>query len=176
MRKILLYIFFVIVIFYFVQTKFNIFDISFDGSSPKKEQIEQNVDSKKEENSTNTVEITNMDENSIVVSVDVADDDAERAQGLSGVSLLGDYEGMLFVMPNEAYHGFWMKDMLIPLDFLFIDQKGFIVDIKEDVSPCGVTVCDAFTASSPFKYVIEVNSGFIKKNRVGIGNSVLFNI
>lgn len=172
MRKILLYIFFVIIIFYFVQDRLSIFDVSFNGQKG-----EENGEAKNNiENDENTVEIYNKDGNSVIVRVDVADDDIERAQGLSGRSLLGDYEGMLFIMPNEAYYGFWMKDMLIPLDFLFVDGDGFIVDIKEDVQPCGNDVCTSFSSSTPFKYVIELNSGFIQSNNIGVGNSVIFDI
>jgi uncharacterized membrane protein (UPF0127 family) len=173
MGKILLYIFFVVVIFYFVQDRFDIFDISFNGEEEKI--VEESNDESKTEG--NRVEIYNKDGDSLVVDVDVADDAPERSQGLSGRSVLGDYEGMLFIMPNEGFHGFWMKDMLISLDFLFIDTEGFIIDIKENVVPCGgVGVCPAFSASSPFKYVIELNSGFIQNNRIEVGNSVVFKI
>lgn len=171
MKKILLYIFFVIVIFYFVQDRFDIFDISFENEEEKKQDV---ADEKKVVE--DTVEIYNMDNDSLIVRVDVADDNIERAQGLSGRSVLGDYDGMLFIMSTEGYHGFWMKDMLISLDFLFLDSKGFIVGMKENVPPCGSNVCNSFTSSVPFKYVIELNAGFIQKNGIDIGNSVVFNI
>lgn len=171
MKKILLYIFFVIVIFYFVQDRFDIFDISFEKDEEKKQDV---ADEKKVVE--DTVEIYNMDNDSLIVRVDVADDNIERAQGLSGRSVLGDYDGMLFIMSTEGYHGFWMKDMLISLDFLFLDSKGFIVGIKENVPPCSSNVCNSFSSSVPFKYVIELNAGFIQKNGIDIGNSVVFNI
>ncbi len=174
MKKIILYIFFVVVIFYFVQDRFDIFDISFDKGKEEKQQEETPTDSEKV--IEDSVEIYNRDNDALVVRVDVADDQNERAQGLSGRSVLGDYDGMLFVMPSEAYHGFWMKDMLISLDFLFLDSKGFIVGTKENVPPCGSGICNSFSSSSPFKYVIELNAGFIEKNRIDIGNSVVFNI
>ncbi len=174
MHKIILYIFFVIIIFYFVQDRFDIFDVSFEKEKGSIQEEKNPTDT--EEVVEDTVEIFNIDNNSVIVKVDIADSQDERAQGLSGRSVLGDYEGMLFIMPNEGYHGFWMKDMLISLDFLFLDSKGFIVGMKENVPPCGSSVCNSFTSSVPFKYVIELNAGFIQKNGIDIGNSVVFNI
>ena len=174
MGKILLYIFFVIVIFYFVQDKFDIFDISFDDGKKKVEEIIKGDD--EEEDKEDNIEIYNLDGDPIVVKVDVADEDAERVQGLSGRGVMGDYEGMLFIFEKEGLYNFWMKDMLIPLDFIFIDDHGFVVDTMERVSPCTSDMCPMFSSDSPFKYVVEVNSGFVESNRIGVGNSVVFNI
>lgn len=171
MGKILLYVFFVIVIFYFVQDRFDIFDISFD-EGEKIGDIIKGDETPKED----SVEIYNGEGKAVVVRVDVADEDDERVQGLSGRGILGDYEGMLFVMDKQDQYGFWMKDMLIPLDFIFIDSEGFIVDTMEKVQPCTEDECPSFSADSTFKYVIEVNSGFIENNRIVVGNSVVFNI
>lgn len=171
MKKILLYMFFVIVIFLFVQKEFNIFDISFN-SEKKTEDVKT-----KNEEQENTIEFFNEDGKVLIVQVDIAENENERAQGLSGRAILGDYEGMLFIMPQQQYHKFWMKDMLIPLDMVFIDEEGFIVDIKENVQPCENNgICTSFTAHSPFKYVVELNSGFIESNRVKMDTNVIFNI
>ncbi len=169
--KVLLYIFFVVIIFIFVQERFDIFDISFKGEDQKKEEGEE--EEKKDEN---IVEIYNEEGNTILVRVDIADDNEERRLGLSGRRNLGDYEGMLFIMNKEELSSFWMKDMLISLDMIFIDSKGFIVDIKEGLKPCEKTSCPNIYPSSPFKYVLEVNSGFSRLNRVVVGNSIVFNI
>lgn len=169
--KILLYIFFVFVIFYFVQDKFSIFDIKF---VDKEEKVEQSDEQKEE--SESTVELYNSDGKSLIVTVEVADTNAQRLQGLSGRRYLGDYEGMFFIMDTEGYSGFWMKDMYIPLDIIFIDSDGFIVDIHENLQPCVPTSCPTVMSSDVFKYALEVNAGFAESNRVGIGNTVLFHI
>jgi len=84
---------------------------------------------------------------------------------------------MLFVMEKEEISPFWMKDMLISLDMLFIDSEGFIVDIKEGLKPCeSIYKCPNIYSGAPFKYVLEVNSGFVRINRVVVGNSMIFNI
>ena len=153
-----------------MQDKFNIFDIKLVEEKENANEVEQ----KAEEESF--VEIYNQDGKSLIVSVEVADTNAERVQGLSGRKYLGDYEGMLFIMDSVSGSSFWMKDMYIPLDILFIDEKGFIVDIHEDMQPCEPGYCPNITSSDVYKYALEVNAGFCKENRVGVGNTVLFNI
>ena len=92
--KVVLYIFFVAVIFFFVQDRYGIFDISFKGSQEKKEEQGE----VEEVSGDSSVEISNEEGNTIVVKVDVSDTDEKRALGLSGRKNLGDYEGMLWVL------------------------------------------------------------------------------
>lgn len=168
--KVILYIFFVAVIFYFVQDNFGIFDISF------RQKGDQRNFQKEEIKGENTVEIYNEEGDPIVVKVDIAETEDQRRIGLSGRRSLGDYEGMLFVMDEVGTYAFWMKDMLIPLDIIFIDSKFFIVDIKEEEQPCGSGYCPSIYSDVPFMYVLEVNAGFAKANRIVVGNSMVFNI
>ncbi|MDX9739000.1 MAG: DUF192 domain-containing protein [Candidatus Dojkabacteria bacterium] len=170
--KLLLYILFVAVIFLFVQDRFNIFDIDFRDSGGN----EEDVGEEKTEGERESVELYNEDGKTILVTVEVADTELLRMTGLSGRRNLGDYEGMLFIMDSEAISGFWMKDMYIGLDIIYIDSKGFIVDIKENLKPCEVNYCPTVYSNEPFKYVLEVNEGFSESNRVRVGNSVIFNI
>jgi len=109
----------------------------------------------------------------IRVDVDIADTDVERSRGLSGRKYLGDYEGMLFVYESEVSNPFWMKDMLIPLDIIFIDNDDFIVDIKENQQPCEENYCPSISSSEPFQYVLEVNSGFCEENSIEEGYRVV---
>lgn len=169
--KLLLYIIFVAVIFLFVQDRFNIFDVDFRDTGSK-----EKVEEEKEVDGVESVELYNEDGKSVLVTVEVADTELLRMTGLSGRRNLGDYEGMLFIMESEAISGFWMKDMYIGLDIIYIDSKGFIVDIKENLKPCEENYCPTVYSNEPFKYVLEVKEGFSEINRVRVGNSVIFNI
>lgn len=167
--KILIYIFFVIGILYFVQGKYNLFEIS--------TKDETNILEESESLDEPSIEILNGESKKILVKVEVADTPQLRALGLSGRSLLGDYQGMLFVMDENEIHSFWMNDMLIPLDIIYIDIEGYIVDIFENELPCTSSFeCESISSSFASKYVLEVNGGFVKENMIVVGNQVIFNI
>ncbi len=170
--KILLYIGLVVGIFYFVQNKYSLFDISFNNFKDIKlvEQV------KEEREDGNTLEIINNDKRSIIVQVEIANNPDLRSSGLAGRSQLGDYQGMIFIFDKEDRYSFWMYDMLIPLDIIYIDSRGVIVDILKNQLPCSDQDCPSIVSPKPFKYVLEVNSGFSRVNRVDIGNEVIFNI
>src|SRR4051812_42406436 len=54
------------------------------------------------------------------VAADIADTETLREKGLSGRQSLSDTQGMLFIFQEEGIHSFWMKDMLIPLDMIWL--------------------------------------------------------
>jgi len=173
--KLLLYIIFVAGIFYFIQNKFNLFDISFINDIKIEKLFKENNKSENTTEEFTDVQIVTGDGKKANLKVEIADSTEERALGLSHRKYLGDYEGMYFVFEQNTNTSFWMKDMLIPLDIIFVDETGFIVDIKEGQQPC-VSSCSSIFSSSTYRYVLEVNSGFCSTNDVKIGNGVLVNL
>ena len=57
-------------------------------------------------------------------SLEVAADDAARAQGLQGRSEIASDGGMLFVFPSAQVQSFWMVDCLVDIDIIFLDGQG----------------------------------------------------
>lgn len=74
----------------------------------------------------NKITITVNDQEYIV---DLAITDEEKEKGLQGVKKLPKNSGMLFVYEEPDTVDFWMKDCLIPLDLIFIDEYGDIVKV-----------------------------------------------
>jgi hypothetical protein len=160
----------------FVQDRFDIFDVSWKDEisdevqdSGNSEGGEVNTAGEEQSADEDYVEINIPNGLAVRVEVDIADTDIERSRGLSGRKYLGDYEGMLFLYENEVNNPFWMKDMLIPLDIIFIDSDNFIVDIKENQQPCEGSYCPSISSLEPFQYVLEVNSGFCEENGIEVG-------
>ncbi|MEC7765260.1 MAG: DUF192 domain-containing protein [Pseudomonadota bacterium] len=72
-------------------------------------------------------------------SVDIADDDAERAQGLMFVESLPSGQGMLFIYESPRPASFWMKNTLIPLDMIFVGADGVVRNVHENAVPGDLT-------------------------------------
>ena len=68
--------------------------------------------------------------------IELAKTEAERNQGLMYRKELDKNKGMLFIFDKEGSHPFWMKNTLIPLDIIWIDSRGKIVFISQNVQPC----------------------------------------
>lgn len=104
------------------------------------------------------------------LTVEVADSQAERSAGLMFRKSLADSRGMLFVFPHSDRWGFWMKNTLIPLDIIWLDEGGRIVDMAKGVQPHAgdnpPTLAPVFAA----RYVVEANAGFAEKHGVKVGD------
>lgn len=108
-----------------------------------------------------------------LVSIEVADNFLERSRGLMGRENLDDNHGMLLVYQNNEILSVWMKNMLIPLDIIFIDKNKRVVDIRENIQPCKKE-CPIYSSKTPAMYALEVNAGFVKSNGIEIGDAVKF--
>lgn len=114
--------------------------------------------------------------NGTSLAAQVVSDRASMARGLSGREKLAPSEAMLFLFPRPDRYGFWMKEMLFPLDIFWIkDNK--IVDMEERVPYPAPGADDAslpvYTPDVPADMVLETRAGFAAEHRVRIGDVVL---
>lgn len=109
-----------------------------------------------------------------VFSVQVADTEAKRVKGLGGREMLGEREGMLFVFPEPNYPTFWMKDMRIPIDIIWIDREQ-VIGFVENAEPqkLGEEVA-LYRPSHAIQYVLEVKAGTVRA--LDIKEGTLFSI
>lgn len=108
----------------------------------------------------------------VEISVEIADSFTELQNGLMYRPELDEDSGMLFIFDEVTSGSFWMKNTLIPLDMIFIDQKEVIVDIQENAQPCTSDPCPGYPSKYPYKYVIEANGGWADDNNVQVGDKV----
>lgn len=122
------------------------------------------------ENVNSKIQITNSKKEEIWLYVEIADTNDERAYGLMNRASLPENQGMLFIFDNEQIQTFWMKDTYIPLDMIFIDAAGKIVNIEKDTKP--LQTSPTYSSIYPVKFVLEVNGGWSKDNGIILGNHV----
>lgn len=108
----------------------------------------------------------------VKINIEIADDNDERAMGLMFRERLDENSGMLFTFDDEENRTFWMKNTLIPLDMIFIDENLEIVDIKNAL-PCKFEPCALYKSVQPSKYVLEVNANFSASKGINIGDKMI---
>lgn len=98
----------------------------------------------------------------------------ERGMGLMRVPGLPRNGGMLFVYTEPTPTTIWMKNMLIPIDILFIGKDFKIKKIDEEVSPCPRgTECTLYPSPEPVTFVLELPSGYVQKHQIQVGDELL---
>ena len=110
--------------------------------------------------------------------VEVAATSQDRSRGLSGRESLPDSGGMLFVYDSARTPSFWMKEMLIPLDFVWIGEDCSVVDLLADVPPpppgTSSSSLPTYRPNSPVRYVLEINAGKVAEQGIEVGDPVRF--
>ena len=109
--------------------------------------------------------------NNYIINVELALTNEDRQKGLMGREILNDNDGMLFVFENEEKHEFWMKNMIISLDIIWINSDGEVVHIEKQVPPCEDN-CIIYSPSLPAQYVLELNSGSIERLSIENGMKI----
>ncbi len=102
---------------------------------------------------------------------EIADNFFKQSRGMMFRDNLDQNKGMLFVFKNEGLHSFWMKNTLIPLDIIWINEENKIVYVKEKAPPCKQSICPEFVSVAPAKYVLEVNAGIAEKAGIEAGDT-----
>lgn len=101
-------------------------------------------------------------------SLEIATTPRQLTQGLSNRSQLCQNCGMLFVFPHSQILSFWMKDTLIPLDMIFIDQDHKITNIiTAKVGDLSVK-----NSTTPALYCLELNANRSQKLNLKPGDII----
>ncbi len=103
------------------------------------------------------------------IDIEKADNDMERQFGLMFRKSMQDTQGMLFLFDKSEPQSFWMKNTLIPLDIMFVDENLTITTIHENTKPLSEA---QIPSDGDAKYVVEVVGGFAKKHGVKVGDKI----
>lgn len=112
------------------------------------------------------------------LAVEVADTPSEIRDGLMHRESLPNGTGMLFVYPpNAGQRKFWMKNTLVPLDIIFVDSDGRVINV-EHASPGfeGERVCsnpDYYCSDGPAQFVVEAERGYANRTGISPGDELV---
>lgn len=116
------------------------------------------------------LQITNQ-KNEIISQfmVALANNQNKRSYGLMNLKFLPEKYGMLFTFDHPQIINMWMKNTLIPLDMIFIDDDNKIVNIKKSNQPNSLTIISSERKS---RSVLEINAGLTEKFAIQIGDKI----
>ncbi|MEM6817589.1 MAG: DUF192 domain-containing protein [Pseudomonadota bacterium] len=92
----------------------------------------------------------------VLIDALVADSREKQRRGLMWVRSMPLDAGMIFDNSPPRSVSMWMKNTLIPLDILFIDRKGRVINIERDNEPLSLT---GISSDAPARYTLELNGG-----------------
>ncbi len=98
-----------------------------------------------------------------------ASERSAQARGLMFVREMPDEVGMLFIHPAERMISMWMKNMLIPLDMVFMDRSGVVTHVAENTVPGSL---DTISSMQPALGVFEINGGLAERLGIRVGDRV----
>lgn len=87
---------------------------------------------------------------------EIANEPEAQVVGLSGRDCIPEEVGMLFSFQEQGRYPFWMKDMLFPIDIVWMDSDRQVVTVTQNVQPSSYP--KTFTSSSPAQYVLEIKA------------------
>ena len=102
-------------------------------------------------------------------TVELADDASERAQGLMHRESLPRSAGMLFAYETPSEVSFWMRNTLIPLDLLFVDETGQVNHIHSEAQPLDETL---IPSNGKALAVLEINGGLAAQYGITVGSEM----
>jgi hypothetical protein len=108
------------------------------------------------------------------IVVEIANDPTTRGQGLMYRESIAPDRGMLFLFPETGVYPFWMKNTLIPLDMIWIDEQKRIVHVEPNVPPCAADPCPSYPPTGPARYVLELAGGRAAAYGLKKGDPLLF--
>lgn len=102
----------------------------------------------------------------------IAKNESDRQKGLSGRKSLDANQGMLFIFDHPDRYGFWMKEMLFPIDIIYINKDKVVYVVKNAPAGGQLQNLTIYRPDEPANYVLEVNAGTSDKLKIQKGTTV----
>lgn len=95
----------------------------------------------------------------------------DMAAGMKWRTSVPEDRGMLFVFAQEVQAPFWMYEVKVPLDIIWMGPDRVIRRIEANTQPCPGPreICPSYGADTPAQYVLEIAGGVAAKNNLRTG-------
>ena len=103
-------------------------------------------------------------------------EDEDRAMGLMFRPSLPADRALLFVFESVDFHGIWMKNCRFPIDIVWLDEDKTVVHVAPKVPPCAADPCPSYQPMRRAAYVVEMNAGAARREKVTVGAKVGFTL
>ncbi|MDP2363651.1 MAG: DUF192 domain-containing protein [Ignavibacteria bacterium] len=103
------------------------------------------------------------------IDLEIADSEYDKQLGLMNRKEMKENQGMLFIFPRQDYQSFWMRNTLISLDMIFVNDHKQIVTIYKNTKILSDT---SYPSSQPAMYVVEVLAGFTDRHNIQVGDKI----
>ena len=107
-----------------------------------------------------------------VISAEIADTSERVMYGYMYRTEVRDDEGMVFIYPEAGFHSFWMKNTLVPLDIIWLDDDFSIIHMQAPAPPCKADPCPSFGPMRVSRYILEARAGTAARERLKPGDRI----
>lgn len=98
----------------------------------------------------------------------------DMARGMMFREALPEGRGMLFIHEAPNKYPYWMYSVKVPLDIIWMDRSGRIVEISENTPPCtgAASTCPNYGGTVAASIVLELPGGYGRKHGVRVGDMI----
>ena len=103
--------------------------------------------------------------------------DVDQMRGMMFRDALAKDRGMLFVHPADGNYPYWMYQVRIPLDIIWMNRERKIVEISANTPPCpskSAKECPSFGGHERAHYVLELAGGGAALYGLKVGDTLSF--
>lgn len=112
-----------------------------------------------------------------VIKVESMASKQDMMRGMMFRTSLAPDRGMLFTHGSPGNYTYWMFQVQIPLDILWLDDRRRVVEISANTPPCPngpASNCPAYGGKQTALYVVELGAGVAAKHGVKLGDTLRF--
>jgi uncharacterized membrane protein (UPF0127 family) len=109
------------------------------------------------------------------ILAEIMHQEVDMMRGMMFRESLAADRGMLFIHGGPGKYAYWMYQVKIPLDMIWMDRSRNIVEIVNSAAPCVSkknNECPQYGGNQMAMFVLELAGGEASKNRLQVGDKL----